>query len=428
MGRLYFTNAAAPYTPPVANTGDYKGAWDGAFTGANALATTAQGVVAEIGQVTSTIADYDYCLRRFTAILGTGGRFGNTAQYRTLARESSGLANAVLHMHLAVHQGQSNILRGNLVTNHVGSGEFVVSTTTRTGRLTEPLQTSPVDVVAGDLLVCELGFRSNAGSTAYTAAVEYGGSGSYIDLPGLNGLNVIDLAASTSRVPEFRSTSTSTTPGAGYTPTSQYVPVPVGAEAKDVMVAMMFVTSPDDPITPPLGFVEAPNSPITLTGSHSHRVFWKRLDAADTGTYEFTALSTSTTGLIVSRFSKCITSGVPFEALSSAAAASRGTLGTVSPAVSGTTTGPDRLWLFQPMNYATSTWATYTQSHAEAVDDAIGQAMSVKAQAVAGASGSVTATASVSEKMTAWLGALIGEPAGQPDGSGGQFFPFFTEG
>lgn len=108
----------------------------------------------------------------------------------------------------------------------------------------------------------------------------------------------------------FRS-STNITPGNG---TSFAISVPTGAASGDIAVVTMYCEV-EDTITAPSGFTQK-SDPRAGTAATTGRliVFWKRLTAADTGTYTFSWTNTSWRDASCALFSGRSTSGDPFEA------------------------------------------------------------------------------------------------------------------
>src|SRR3954468_22065685 len=72
--------------------------------------------------------------------------------------------------------------------------------------------------------------------------------------------------------------------GAGST--TGAVPVPAGTAAGKIVLIHLYVENTDT-ISYPSGFLECSSSPVVVTGAkaHNHHVAWKRLTAADSGTY-----------------------------------------------------------------------------------------------------------------------------------------------
>lgn len=189
--------------------------------------------------------------------------------------------------------------------------------------------------------------------------------------------------------------------------------VPASVAAGDVIVIPIFVDTAATITGLPSGFAEAANSPISRPsggGTHSLHVVWKRATGADSGTYSFTLSGSAFVAGAAERYTGCVASGDPWDVTTSADGGA--TNSTTTPAVSVTTTGADRMLVFAGTNWGGGAWtppAGFTEridsgSEVNTADD--------QSQAVAGSSGSVTATCAGSNKTLAWLGALIGTTGG----------------
>lgn len=196
-----------------------------------------------------------------------------------------------------------------------------------------------------------------------------------------------------------------------YLETSSATPawaVPASVASGDIIVIPIFVDTAATITGLPSGFAEAASSPIARPsggGAHSLHVVWKRATGADTGTYGFTLSGSAFVAGAALRYTGCAASGNPWDVTTSADGGA--TNSTTTPAVSVTTTGADRMLLFAGTNWGGGAWTPPTgftermdnSSEVNTADD--------KPQAVAGSSGSVTATCAGSNKTLAWLGALL---------------------
>ncbi len=217
--------------------------------------------------------------------------------------------------------------------------------------------------------------------------------------------------------PTFGAAGTSSGGGNG---TTCNIPVPAGVVKDKIVLAALYVET-TQAVTPPTGagtWLEAPDSPVVVTGAHAHdlRIFWKRATTSDSGNYAFTIAAGLAWRMGVAlRFDACATTGNPFDVTNSAIKTT--TTNGSTPAVSDTTTGADRLWVWVASFYNGDATCTPPTGYAERVDIAGGVALDVATlgQSAAGASGSLTGTFSGSGGTGAWLGALL--PAA------GGFFP-----
>jgi hypothetical protein len=191
----------------------------------------------------------------------------------------------------------------------------------------------------------------------------------------------------------------------GSTSTTVDMAAPANIAVDDILVAYLKVESTAT-ITPPSGWAAVSNSPVigAVSGQEYYlHVFWKRAVVGDVGasTYSFTGSTGYRSGRMT-RYSGCVASGNPFDAVTKASAVANST---TSPAVSLTTTGTNRLLLWQSGNFAGGTWSAPAGWTLR--DNTDGQGSATLPAAAAGSTGSVTATNTLSGAMVAWLGALI---------------------
>jgi hypothetical protein len=185
--------------------------------------------------------------------------------------------------------------------------------------------------------------------------------------------------------------------------------VPASVASGDIIVIPIFIDVAARSLTAlASGFAHAEGSPI-VGASNSLAVVWKRASGADTGTYDFTLdASTYRAGSAI-RYTGCVSAGNPWD--SGASTAFSDVNGTVTPSVSVTTAGPDRLLAFYASNWSGGAWTPPTAggTWTERMDtgDEVNTADDL-VQTSAGSSGSVTATCVGNDKRIAWLGALIG--------------------
>jgi hypothetical protein len=190
--------------------------------------------------------------------------------------------------------------------------------------------------------------------------------------------------------------------------------VPASVASGDIIVIPMFIDGGTATISAMAsGFAHAEGSPVSTTGggtNHALAVVWKRASGADSGTYAFTLSGSTYVAGSAARYTGAVGSGTPFDSPTSTNTGN--TNGTVSPAVSVTTGGPDRLLIFSATNWTGGAWTPPTSfnermdtgDQVHTLDDLV--------QAVAGGSGTVQATCVGNDKRTAWLGALIGTTSG----------------
>lgn len=187
---------------------------------------------------------------------------------------------------------------------------------------------------------------------------------------------------------------------------SAAVPVPAGVAAGHIIVVVLYLDGGGSVTGLPSGFAHVTGSPFSVPpggGQHSMAVAWKRASGADTGTYDFTLAGSIFREAGAHSVTDALASGDPWDATDSGINTVNNT---VSPDVDLTTTGADRLLVFAASNWGGGAW-TPPSGYAERMDT--GEhliTLATKAQAVAGATGTVTATSATSDKGTAFLGAL----------------------
>ena len=171
---FYLTNSPPDFTPSTV-----RGAWDVttgnicragqrypsgiATTRAQACGATGAGRDVLLGRwvIGPLVADY-----LFTT--------SDTVAWIAGIRESSVNLNGFYHVHVFATQGQTDTLRGTLLTDSIGGTEF---TTTATGRGEGALTLAALQCYAGDYIVVEIGYQSSSNNTTYTSTINYGNVG-----------------------------------------------------------------------------------------------------------------------------------------------------------------------------------------------------------------------------------------------------------
>jgi hypothetical protein len=193
--------------------------------------------------------------------------------------------------------------------------------------------------------------------------------------------------------------------------TSAAFAAPASVAANSLIVIVSFVDGGNSVnITLPSGFTHAEGSPVRLPGPSGAAmqtvVAWHRASGSESGPYTMTIDQTQYISGQAHRFGGVVTTGTPFDSPTNAA----GTTSNVStsPAVAITTAGADRLILHAATNWSAGTWTPPTGYTKRQQGGVGGDTLSDLAQAVAGSTGSLTATCSgASSHSQAWLGALI---------------------
>lgn len=185
----------------------------------------------------------------------------------------------------------------------------------------------------------------------------------------------------------------------GTSTTSAAVPVPSGVTAGQIIIVDLYLEA-NRTITPPAGFTQIGST--TATAIQWHSSYWKRATASDTGTYTFTWTTATYRIGFAHRYTGAIASGNPIDVFN---AAFRSTQSNISPAVSVTTTGIDRLLIWTATCYSAAAW-TPPSGYTERLDNANEVTLATRTQAAAGSSGSITGTGPTN-MMTARLIALL---------------------
>lgn len=204
------------------------------------------------------------------------------------------------------------------------------------------------------------------------------------------------------------------TPGAvgtqrtGSTSTPAFAaPAGVGAD-KIVAIAFFLDGATTISAMPDASWNHAPGSPLYVNvNSHSLNVLWARNPAGSTYTVTLSGSAYSEGGAV--RYDNCVASGSPWDTNSGigAAVATDATSGTVTPAVSMTTQSADQCNVHVATNWGGGTW-TPQSGYTKELGANVGLVtLSDKGQAVAGATGSVSATSTTADKRGAWLGSLL---------------------
>lgn len=195
----------------------------------------------------------------------------------------------------------------------------------------------------------------------------------------------------------FRS-STSLTPGGV---NGAAVPVPSGAASGDIAVVGIYIEDTVT-ITPPSGFTLKSNLATSATAHGRLAVYWKRLTAADTGTYSFTWTGTPWRGAACGLWSGRIATGDPFDGTVGTAESASG-VSTLNVSTSPAAANGDAVGFWTNFNGGAS--FTAPTNYTERVDTTVITLDSRDAVA-SGSTGNVTASATVSDFMKAFLGVL----------------------
>lgn len=174
--KLYLTANAAPYTPAT-----LRGAWDQTAGAVTARAFDTQkfngGTITSIGIAeTNAAANFDVLLGRWVSGPLAAQTLSGTVDVVLGVLESAAAADLAFHIHIYVTQGDTDTVRGTLLTDYVETtgNEWP---TTATGRALAAAQTltNIGAITAGDRMVVEIGYVAlNASATSYTGTLRYG--------------------------------------------------------------------------------------------------------------------------------------------------------------------------------------------------------------------------------------------------------------
>ncbi len=169
--RFYLNAAAAGYTPATK-----RGTWTtSSATLAQALGPRPAGATTTAGvAVGSTTANRDILVGRWiSGAAVAAGTISGTLSWVIGVLESNANLNAFFKLHVFVTVGDSDTVRGTLLSNNVGATEWP---TTYTGRTEGAKTVTNVAISAGDRIVVEVGYRASSSNTTYTGTVRYGGT------------------------------------------------------------------------------------------------------------------------------------------------------------------------------------------------------------------------------------------------------------
>lgn len=189
---------------------------------------------------------------------------------------------------------------------------------------------------------------------------------------------------------------------AGTEATSAAIAVPAGVTSGQIILVHLYREGTAT-ITAPSGFTEITPRQATTTRIVEHSIWWKRATGADSGTYTFTWTGNIWRSGVAIRYTDCVASGSPVDVHNGAA---RSSSGTVTPAVSVTTTGIDRLLVWSGMCFNDGTWTMPSGFTGRGPGNQV-LGVGDKSQAAAGSSGSLTGSNTDADYQTARVVALL---------------------
>jgi hypothetical protein len=180
------------------------------------------------------------------------------------------------------------------------------------------------------------------------------------------------------------------------------VPVPSGAAANDIAVVGIYIEDTIT-ITPPSGFTLKADLRSSATTRGGLVVYWKRLTGADSGTYSFTWTGTPWRGANCGLWSGRVTSGDPFDG-TVGTAESTSTVTTLNVSTSPAGSNGDALGFWTNFNGGCS--FTAPTNYTERADNADVMCLDSRDAVSSGSTGSISATANITDFMKAFLGVL----------------------
>lgn len=189
--------------------------------------------------------------------------------------------------------------------------------------------------------------------------------------------------------------------------TSAPIPVPAGAAVNDIAVCGIYIED-TDAITLPANFAVKADLATSPVAQGRLLVAWKRLIAADTGTYTFTWTNSPWRAGQCVLFTGRVSTGDPFDGTpGTAEAVATGTTLNVSTSPAGS--GGDAVGLWT--NFATTSNAFTVPTNYVERQDTGGLCIDTRDGVAAGSTGNVTATSGTTDFMKAFLGVLAAEPS-----------------
>src|SRR5690349_10024956 len=187
---------------------------------------------------------------------------------------------------------------------------------------------------------------------------------------------------------------------AGTSTTSAAIPVPTGAAIGDIAVVGLYMESAAS-VTPPSGFTLKVSLQTSVASRGRLDVFWKRLTAADTGTYSFSWTGATWRAGVCGMWSGRVATGDPFDATGT----NESTTGVTTLNVSASPTGSlgDALGIWT--NFSTSTSFTPPTNYTERIDIPE-MTLDTRDAIASGSTGNITSTAVTTDFEKAFLGVL----------------------
>ncbi len=181
MTKLYLSKTGTAFAPATIR-GSWNRTTDGVVRG---MHTSQDDVLAGAPTATtasenSTVSGFSsLAVRAVSAPLEFDHTFGGTLNLMLAVREDSSNANMAYHVHVYVTQGNSDVVRGTLITNYSDPDTNEWPTTAAGKPLLAAQSVTSVAALAGDRIVAEIGFdHYNTSVLSYTGSIYTGGNGS----------------------------------------------------------------------------------------------------------------------------------------------------------------------------------------------------------------------------------------------------------
>jgi hypothetical protein len=172
---LYLQNTAAPYTPPT-----YRGSWNttaGSVTKALSRSKATGGEITTVSVAEATATNpYDVLLYRGVGPKMRAQSLAGTLNVVIGLAEANADADFNLHLHVFVTAGDTDTVRGTLISDFVEAAGVKEWPTTAAGVTLSAAQAiTSLSISAGDRLVVEIGYRSrNSHTTSRAGTLSYG--------------------------------------------------------------------------------------------------------------------------------------------------------------------------------------------------------------------------------------------------------------
>jgi hypothetical protein len=175
--KLYLQDAAPTFSPTIAGT------WNNVANAANqgGLFTTPSGAAATLALAEAVATNpFDVLLAGWNGALAGDQVIQGQVNWVFGLLKSNSLAPFTTKIHIWVSIGSTNVARGTLLNNFIGTAAWP---TTAQGLAEGPFNLTPVQALNNDCIVIEVGYRkTGVSSTSRTGTINYGSSSSSPDL------------------------------------------------------------------------------------------------------------------------------------------------------------------------------------------------------------------------------------------------------